>query len=140
MTTNDRLEQLRQRRDELNSKLMEVGDMRPGSLTARYRRCGEENCRCAKDGEAGHGPSFSLTRAVAGKTITKVIPQSAVAQTREQIAAYRRFRILTSELVETSEQLCDAQLLASDETGREAKKKGSRRRSQKKSHPRSKRL
>jgi hypothetical protein len=46
---------LRDRRDELKTALAELGDLRPGSLVERYRRCGKPNCRCAAEGVAGHG-------------------------------------------------------------------------------------
>ena len=104
--------------------------MRPGSLVERYRRCGKARCRCAREGSVGHGPIWSLTREVAGKTVTRVIPSSAVERTREQIAEHRRFRGLARELVETSEQLCDALLGAPEAASeKEAAKKGGSRRS-----------
>ncbi len=104
---------LEQRREELNRQLAQIGEMRPGSLVKRYRKCGKPNCRCARPGERGHGPSFSLTRQVEGKTVTRVIPAgAAVERTRAQIAEYRRFRRLVVELVEVSERLCQARLEA----------------------------
>lgn len=106
----------------------------------RYRRCGKGGCHCAEKGAAGHGPSWSLTREVGGKTVTRVIPAGAVAETREQIAEHRRFRALVRELVETSEQLCDAKLEAGEASSDEAAKKGaSKKPSTRKSRPRSKR-
>lgn len=136
----ERVEQVRRQRDELKARIAEVGDLRPGSLVERYRRCGKAGCHCAGKGEAGHGPSWSLTRAVAGKTVTRIIPAGAVAQTREQIAEHRRFRALVRELVETSEQLCDAKLEAGEAASDEAAKKGaSRKPSTRRSRPRSKR-
>ena len=133
----ERVELVRKQRDELKARIAEVGDLRPGSLVERYRRCGKAGCHCAGKGEAGHGPSWSLTREVRGKTLTRVIPAGAVSQTREQIAEYRRFRGLVRELVDTSEQLCDAKLeAASDEA---AKKGASRKPSRPKSRPRSRR-
>lgn len=124
-TPVDPVQKLRQRRDELRGKLAQVGDMRRGSLVERYRRCGKANCHCAREGEAGHGPSFSLTHAVDGKTITKVIPVGAVEATRRQISEYHHFRTLGQEFVEANERLCDAQLRMSDTTGsQEAAKKG----------------
>ena len=68
------LDALRQQREQLKTQLATIGDMRPGSLVARYRKCGKASCRCAKKGAPGHGPSYSLTHAVKGKTITNVIP------------------------------------------------------------------
>jgi hypothetical protein len=136
----ERVEQLRKQRDEFMARLAEVGDLRPGSLVERYRRCGKAGCHCAGKGAEGHGPSWSLTREVGGKTITRVIPARAVAQTREQIAEHRRFRALVREVVETSELLCDAKLeagvAASDEA---AEKGGSKKPSTRRSRPRSRR-
>lgn len=139
-STPDRARQLRDRRDRLKTELAQVGDLRPGSLVERYRRCGKSNCHCAHKGATGHGPSWSLTREVAGKTVTTIIPSGAVEQTRQQLTEYTRFRRLGKELVETSEQLCDAQLLAPEAASQEAAKKGgSKRRSQARSSPRSRR-
>ena len=137
-STPGRTQQLRARRDQLKAQLAEVGDLRPGSLVERYRRCGKPNCHCAGKGADGHGPSWSLTREVAGKTVTTVIPAAAVAQTRQQIAEYQRFRTLARALIETSEQLCEAHLRTPEAPSREAAKKGgSTRPSRAKLSPRS---
>ena len=103
-----------------------LGDFRPGSLAERYRKCGKPRCHCAREGSRGHGPSWSLTRGVAGKTVTKIIKAEAVETTREQIAEYRHFRQLVRELVETNVKICDALLEA--ESGvdpQEGEKRGS---------------
>jgi hypothetical protein len=122
------VQQLEQRAAELKAGLATVGNMRPGSLVERYRRCGKPGCRCAQPGDPGHGPSWSLTHAVSGKTETKIIPQDAVEETQQQIATYRRFRDQVHALVETSEKLCDARLRGSRATSEEeAEKKGFRR-------------
>ena len=137
-TILETVQKLEQRRVELKVKLGEAGDLRPGSLVERYRRCGKAGCHCAGEGAEGHGPSWSLTREVGGKTITRVIPPDAVARTRAQIDEYRRFRGIVRELVETSEQLCDAMLAAPDAASQEgAKKRGSTRRSRRRSSRRS---
>jgi len=124
------LETLQKRRNELLSELASIGDLRPGSLVERYRKCGKPNCHCASESGGGHGPSWSLTRQVAGKTVTRVIPVDALDEVREQIAEYRRFRDLGAELIEVSAQLCDARLRAkktSSETA-QAEKGGSKKR------------
>jgi hypothetical protein len=105
------LKALHEKREQLRAGLAQVSDLRPGSLTARFRKCGTPNCHCAQKDSPRHGPSYSLTHASAGKTITQVIPQGpAVDRTRAQIAEYRRFRKLVQELIAVSEQLCNAQL------------------------------
>jgi hypothetical protein len=68
-----------------------------------------------------------------------------VAQTRQHVAEYQRFRRLVREVVETSEQLCDAKLdaaKAAPDPGvakKGAAKKGSKTPSTRTSSPRSKR-
>jgi hypothetical protein len=102
---------LRLKRDQLTAAIAQLGDMRPGSLVARFRKCGKSSCHCAKKGAKGHGPSYSLTHPVAGKTITRVIPVGpAVEVTRQQLEEYHRFRDLVQQLIAVSEQICDVQL------------------------------
>ena len=123
------LQALRDKRDQLAANLAHVDDLRPGFLTARFRKCGKPNCHCAQKDSPGHGPSYSLTHASGGKTITQVIPQGpAVDRTRAQIAEYRRFRKLVQELIAVSEQLCNAQLQQPEAmVAEESKKKPLRR-------------
>jgi hypothetical protein len=105
------LPELEVQRESIKTQIVELGDLRPGSLTDRFRKCGKPNCHCAEPGDAGHGPSWSLTHGEKGKTITKVIPAALVPQTREQIAEYHRLRGLTQELVRINEKICDARIL-----------------------------
>ena len=65
------LQQLETKRERLKNELAQVGDLRPGSLVGRFRKCGKVSCHCAQSASEAHGPSWSLTRAVEGKTVTK---------------------------------------------------------------------
>jgi hypothetical protein len=130
---------IEQRRVALRAELAQVGAMRPGSLVGRYRRCGKPQCHCARPGEVGHGPSWSLTHAVAGKTVTRVIPPEAVDTTQGQIAEYRRFRGLVRALVTASAQACEAALARSTAAEEAAEKGGSGRRSRRTSAGKSRR-
>lgn len=58
----------------------------------------------------GHGPSWSLTRAVKGKTRTKIIPAQAVGITRQQLQRAKTFRALCQQLLDVNEKICDAKL------------------------------
>lgn len=105
------LASLRLKREQLTAAIAQIGDMRPGSLVARFRKCGKASCHCAKKGAKGHGPSYSLTHPVAGKTITHVIPAGpAVEVTQRQLDEYHRFRELVQQLIRVSEQICELQL------------------------------
>ncbi len=101
---------LLQRRDALCQSLANLGELRPGSLKSRYRKCGKPNCHCAQPGDPGHGPNWFLSRLVKGKMHTRAIPVEALARTREQLAECQRLRALTAELIEVSDRLCQAQL------------------------------
>lgn len=116
------LAELERRWEEIRAALGAVGELRPGALVGRYRPCGKPTCHCAQPGDPGHGPCWSLTRVVGGKTVTKVIPAAAAARTQAQIAEHRRFRVLARDLVEVGEQLCDARL--KDAASPEAAQKG----------------
>src|ERR1700731_5079400 len=113
MTTS--LQALLDKRHPLAPSLAPVKDLRPGFLTARFRKCGKPNCHCAQKDSPGHGPSYSLTHRAAGKTVTQVIPKGpAVERAKAQIAEYHRFRNLVRELILVSEQICSVQVRDSE--------------------------
>jgi hypothetical protein len=118
------LRELISKKEQILYKITNLSDFRPGSLVERYRRCGKPYCHCAKPGAKGHGPSYSLTRSVKGKTITKIIPKEKVEETRRQISEYHRFREVIGEFVEANERICDAQLEANKKASQEAEKRG----------------
>jgi hypothetical protein len=123
------LASLRLKRDQLTTAIAQIGDMRPGSLAARFRKCGKASCHCAKKGAKGHGPSYSLTHPVAGKTITHVIPAGpAVEVTQRQLDEYHRFRDLVQQLIKVAEQICELQLREAAGSGGEDNKKNRARR------------
>jgi len=123
------LQALLDKRHQLAASLAHVEDLRPGFLSARFRKCGKPNCHCAQKDSPGHGPSYSLTHRVAGKTVTQIIPQGpAVERAKAQIAEYHRFRNLVRELILVSEQICSAQVRNAETLpASEAKKKPLRR-------------
>ena len=129
MSHPSQIEVLQVKRDQLKARLDDIGNMRPGSLVERFRKCGKPTCHCAEKDAPGHGPCYSLTHAVEGKTVTRVIPQGvAVEHTRQQIAEYQRFRDLVRELITVSEQLCDAQIPSASAPRQTAVKKNFARR------------
>ena len=129
--------ELEARRERLCGELASLGDLRPGTLVERYRKCGKPTCHCARDGDPGHGPVWTLVFRARGKSKTRVIPADAVPETRAQIAEYRRLRALTAALVEVSEGLCHARLAAGRDAGREVKMGASRQPSRRNSGTRS---
>lgn len=139
-STPDELRTLLDRRQRLLAQLAAIGDLRPGSIVERYRKCGKPNCHCAHEPDGGHGPSWAVTRAVHGKTVNRTFPEAALPEVREQIAEYHHFKDLGAEFIEVSTQICDARLRmnkASSEPA-QAEKGGSKKRSRPKSRSNSK--
>lgn len=48
--------------------------IRRGSLCERRMKCGQATCACQDDPKAAHGPYFTLTKKVGGKTRSHYIP------------------------------------------------------------------
>ena len=45
----EKLRELQKKRRRVQERLTEVGEMRQGTLTERYRKCGKPGCRCASE-------------------------------------------------------------------------------------------
>lgn len=121
----------------LAEKLSESRPIRRGSLGERFIKCGKARCACATDEQARHGPYFSLTRTVGGRTQSRRLSAREAERVREQLAAGREFRRQVEALWEACEQWADEELAL--QAAEEAEKRGSRRSSSGRSRPRSKR-
>ncbi len=103
------LESLQARRRRLLSELAHMGDLRQGSLTEVYRRCGKKSCWCAHTDQPGHGPFYAFTRKVQGKTQTlQLRPGPLLSKLQREVQAYRNFRERCEEIVALSEKICQA--------------------------------
>lgn len=101
--------------------------MRRGSLSERWVKCSRVGCACAEKPDARHGPYFSLTRAVGGKTRSRLLNAEQAQIVRSQIDAAHRFRERLEAYWQACEQWADAQL-DSTAAASEGEKGGSRRR------------
>ena len=114
--------------------------MRRGSLSERYVKCSKPGCACAERPTARHGPYYSLTRTVGGRTQSRFVPAAQTARVRQQIAAGQQFRRHVDAFWEACEQWAEAQLDTPEATAQEAAKKGAAKKpSTRRSSPRSKR-
>lgn len=112
--------------------------MRRGSLTERFQKCGKKSCLCHSDPDSRHGPYFSLTRVVDGKTKTLHVPAEEVDLVRRQVEAARRFRQDLESYWQDCERCADNELAAlRDASAPDAEKGGSRRQSAARSRRRS---
>jgi hypothetical protein len=88
----------RQAQADIAAALGDTGFALPGTLVERRIRCGKPGCRCAVDPTALHGPYYSWTRKVAGKTVTRLLSAAQAERYRDWFSNARRIRDLAGEL------------------------------------------
>lgn len=76
--------------EKLRQELLETGPICEGSLTRVLQECGRPACHCHREPRFRHGPYYLWTRKVKGKTVTRQIPETHVAQCRAWIQNNRR--------------------------------------------------
>jgi hypothetical protein len=84
--------------------------MRRGSVSERTMKCGKASCPCQGDPKARHGPYYSLTRPVAGKTQSRYLSSEQAELARRQLEEGHKFREQVEQYREACEQWADAQL------------------------------
>lgn len=102
------IEALQQQKKSLYHKLEKVGDFRRGIVSVNYRKCGKQNCVCAKKGHPGHGPRYLWNATIKGKSYAKDIKLGPEAKKYiEETENYRTFVRLCDEIVQVNERLAD---------------------------------
>ena len=123
---------------QLVTELADAKPMCRGSLSERTITCSQPSCACAQDPKARHGPYYSLTHAVGGKTRSRFVTAEQADMVLQQIAAGRKFRGRVDALWEACEEWADSQLADVPASSGEAKKGGYKRISKTKSPRKSK--
>ena len=83
-------------------ELSELGFALPGSITERLQRSGKQYCACWADPPQLHGPYLQWSRAVKGKTVTKVLTPEQLHRYQPWLYNGRRLRELAHEVNELS--------------------------------------
>lgn len=111
---------------QLVAGLADPKPMRRGSLSERTIKCSKPSCACAQDPKARHGPYYSLTHAVGGKTHSRFLTAEQAEVVRQQIDAGREFRGRVDSLWEACEQWADTQLAEVSASSQDDKKKSNK--------------
>jgi hypothetical protein len=86
--THERLAAIEKRIDAIKQELLNIGEMRPGSLTRQY-----------KDPDSRAGPYYQLSYTHQMKSRTDYVSRGALPELRIQIRNYKRFKSLTTQWV-----------------------------------------
>jgi hypothetical protein len=104
----DSLSALEAQRTHLLQEFLNLGDLRPGSITATRRLCGKPTCHCARPYDPGHDPQFRLTRKVKGKTVNESFPSpAALRKAQQEGAEFHRLQELTDQLIVLNQKICE---------------------------------
>jgi len=93
-------------RKKLRHKLAALGKQQPfiaGSLVKIQRRCGNPNCRCAREGPKH--PAYLLTTKVNAKTQSIYVPVDMVEEVQQWCRQYRAVKADVKKVSDCCEQL-----------------------------------
>ena len=110
---------------------------RRGSVSERFVKCGKSACACARDPKARHGPYFSFTKAVKGRTQSRFLSAEEAVVVRRQIERGHQLSNEVDTVWKLCEQAADKELADLGADSQEAaEKRGSNSRSKRSSGPR----
>lgn len=82
---------------KIKKELMELGELRPGSLSQQYNVCGKASCRC-KDPKnpRRHGPYYQVSYGRKGKSSSTFVRPEDVAAVKKQLTNYKKLMHLVN--------------------------------------------
>lgn len=95
----------------LANELAEPKPMRRGSVSERYVKCNKPGCACGERRDARHGPYYSVSRVVRGRTQSRWLSAEQAALVRQQVEAAHQFRKKVDAYWEACEQWANAELI-----------------------------
>ena len=105
---NESLKRLESKRKSLYKELEEIGDLRRGTISVNYRKCGKKNCICAKPEHSGHGPQYLWNTTIKGKSYAKSLTLGPeLKKYMDEVENYRTFLKLCDEIVQVNENICN---------------------------------
>lgn len=91
--------------------------MRSGTISVRFQQCGKRPCVCHSAGHLGHGPIYSYSILVNGKTqIRNYKPGPELEKLRKETENYQAFKEMSQKLIEISNKICDLRPLPAIDT------------------------
>jgi hypothetical protein len=95
-------------RDRIAAEPAAAGFALPGTLTVRAYACGKPNCRCHGDPPRLHGPYAEWTRKIAGKTVTRRLTETELAEYQPLSGNARKPRALLAGLQDLTLEIIEA--------------------------------
>ena len=111
MNNDQSVQKLQKKITAIKNQLLNLGRMRPGSISRQYNVCGKPGCRC-KDPKnpKRHGPYYQLNYVFRGKKKSQFIRAEDVAGVNAELANFKKFRHLTDQWVGLALEIADREL------------------------------
>lgn len=103
-STAQKLAAYQDRYRQLAARIAELGLISAGSITSRYTRCANPNCRCRAEPPRPHGPYWQWTAKVDGKTVTRRLTPTEADLYQEWIDNDRQLRDLIAQMRDVADK------------------------------------
>ena len=131
----DALKSLVEKKKRILDQINNLKEMRRGSIIEQFFEKEREDGSTVR-----RGPYLLYTYKDKGQTVSRRLPNERVAERyRAEIDELRKFEQLSSQLVETSQHICDLKHQAKDSEKESSREKKRRKKSSKRSSAKSKR-
>lgn len=101
----DKIRQLEHQIAQIKRELVELGDLRIGSLSRQYNVCSSPGCHCKASPPRKHGPYYQLSYTRNGKSTTRAVQRGKLTQIRRQLRNYAKLRDLVERWIDAGTQL-----------------------------------
>ena len=85
-------------RQQLAAQIAKIDAALPGTVLARYNRCGKPSCACHHDPPKLHGPYYQWTRKINGRTRTRLLTAEQYERYQPWFENARTLRQLLTQL------------------------------------------
>ena len=96
--------------EKIKRELVQVGELRPGTLSEQYNVCGTPGCRCKASPPDRHGPYYQLSYTRKGKSRTRFVRRENLPEVKKLMRNYARFRTLVDRWIDRAIDLSDLRI------------------------------
>ncbi len=108
--TNQKEQRLESEIAKIKQQIVQLDDLRPGTLSQQYNVCGTPGCRCKASPPQKHGPYYQLSLTRRGKSKTRFVRRDELARIKKQLKNYTTLRELVDRWIDLATELSDLNL------------------------------
>jgi hypothetical protein len=86
----------------IKQQIVQLDEIRAGTVTRQYNVCGYARCRCKADPPQKHGPYYRYRSSHGGKDRTEFVSSAEAPRIKRQVRNYALLRKLVNEWMELS--------------------------------------